>query len=154
MHLVITMAIRGYLSYAIHNAQPKLCNVCLSKGRLTLVLLTFPIITGLLHSYFFDDRKLYKFGNSDVGSTCQLGFGTSSTLGTVYLYGVVQQRIADGAVEENQTDLETEKLIDNKHITSSKTDVEDSLPPHQQQNNSTTKSRKMKLSPQPSLCFA
>lgn len=116
MHLVITMAIRGYLSYAIHNAQPKWCNICLTKGRLTLLLLIIPIITGLLHSYFFDDKKLYKFGNSDVGSTCQLGFGISSTLGTVYLmYGVVQQRIADVALQDSIDDARVYELLKQQH---------------------------------------
>ena len=60
------------------------CNAPTSYYRFCWFVLLTPVIGGLLHSQLFDDKKLYKFGDSDVGSACQLAFGAFSSLATCY----------------------------------------------------------------------
>lgn len=101
-HLGILWSMRHYLSYNArkeHALSSLCCNASTSCYRFCWFVLLTPVFGGLLHSQIFDDQKLYKFGDTDVGSACQLAFGAFSVLATSYFLFVPLR-----AVEMEQKD--------------------------------------------------
>ena len=88
LHIVTLWSLRHYLSRNAETSQPIRL---LSKGECTLnfsvfcaLLLVMPLAIGLLHSLFFDDKELYKFGSTDIGSKCQFAFAVFSVAAGIY----------------------------------------------------------------------
>ena len=91
LHLAILWSLRHYLSLNAHGVHTfSLCVVDFTTdyARFFWVVLLTPIIGGVVHSLFFDDEKLYKFGDSSVGSKSQLAFGAFSAIATFYYLNV------------------------------------------------------------------
>lgn len=87
IHFLIALSIRFYLSAVVNSVTQ--CTDDDSRGVLgrawfALLLLLAPSAIGITHSMIFNDQQLYKFGSTEIGSTCQLAFGLTAVLGSIY----------------------------------------------------------------------
>lgn len=90
LHLAGVLSLRGYISRTL--SAP---GALLREKTLSVLLLVLPIVAGLSHSAIFDDKQLYKYGDEEIGSKCQLAFGLSAVVGTVYFMRGVFYSYAD-----------------------------------------------------------
>jgi hypothetical protein len=84
LHLAITWSLRHYLSSNSEANYDICCGWKLTYGVFSGCTVSIPLAIGLLHSAFFDDKKLYQFGSVQVGSKCQLAYLLFAFLSSVY----------------------------------------------------------------------
>ena len=110
LHLAIVWSIRHHLARNAHGVHKTFVGhtnfVAFQVGIYLL-----PLLIGLLHSWLFDDQKLYMFGNKDIGSYCQLWATVcSATAGLYYI------QVPINGVATEHTDPENVVSVIWKHM--------------------------------------
>ena len=96
LHFVLCISLRFYISVTVNTIVRYDCETetkdesILGRAWFAVLLLVGPSAVGITHTLLFDDQQLYKFGSKEIGSTCQLAFGLTAIIGSIYyLYVLV-----------------------------------------------------------------
>lgn len=90
LHFVLCISLRFYISVTVNAVVRHDCETetkdesILGRAWLAVLLLVGPSAIGIAHTLLFNDQQLYKFGSKEIGSTCQLAFGLTAIVGSVY----------------------------------------------------------------------
>jgi hypothetical protein len=85
MHLAMTRSLRGYIASVTWCGYPTWWGESNDAGKYTLALTATSLILGLIHTAIFDDAQLYRYADPKVGARCQLVFGLTCAVSSVFV---------------------------------------------------------------------